>query len=199
MNSKAVGALALILGMANIALAGYPPPSLMAAQWWQWAIETPASENPVTDTTGEFAAVGQRGPVWFLAGNLGGTTVRTITLPADTTLFVPIVNTFLVDEGTIGEERARNRAAIDGAAGLSLEVDGIPVRITENNREQSTPFALKLPVDNIYGAPAGTYAPTVDEGYYVLLAPLAPGTHTIHFAGSLPDFSLDVTYYITVQ
>src|SRR5262245_10175900 len=42
--------------------------SQWTAAWEQWAYGAPASMNPVTDTTGEFAAVGQHGPVWFLAG-----------------------------------------------------------------------------------------------------------------------------------
>jgi hypothetical protein len=45
--------------------------------------------------------------------------------------------------------------------------------------------------------------PTVDSGYYVLLKPLSPGLHTIHFSGTIqffvPAFSLDVTYNITIQ
>jgi hypothetical protein len=38
-------------------------------------------------------------------------------------------------------------------------------------------------------------------GYYVLVPPLPPGQHTIHFAGSIASFgvSLDVTNNITVQ
>ena len=57
------GAFALALTMvANVTLAQYPPASHLATSWWQWALETPASENPLTDTTGQFAAVNQRGP-----------------------------------------------------------------------------------------------------------------------------------------
>jgi hypothetical protein len=198
--SKFAGALALVLLLTNNVFAGHPPTSVLAAKWWQWALSAPESSNPVTDTTGEFAAVGQKGQIWFLAGNRdGGTTVRTITVPEGTALFFPIVNTFLVDEGTIEEERARNTATIDTAAGLTLEVDGTPIPVTESDREQSTLFAIKLPEGNIYGAPAATYAPAVDEGYYVLLEPLSPGTHTIHFSGSVAGFSLDVTYYVTVE
>ena len=33
----------------------------LAAAWWRWALETPASMNPLTDTTGEFAGVNQSG------------------------------------------------------------------------------------------------------------------------------------------
>src|SRR5262245_65845670 len=96
------GAFALALTMvANVTLAQYPPASHLATSWWKWALETPASENPLTDTTGQFAAVNQSGRVWFLAGNAGGTTVRTITVPSGKALFFPIVNVFDVEDAII--------------------------------------------------------------------------------------------------
>ena len=35
-------------------------------------VSIPTANNPLTDTTGEDCMVGQRGPVWFLAGTFGG-------------------------------------------------------------------------------------------------------------------------------
>jgi len=209
------GAFALALTMvANVTLAQYPPASHLATSWWQWALETPASENPLTDTTGQFAAVNQSGRVWFLAGNSGGTTVRTITVPSGKALFFPIVNVFDAEDGIavrggrlflvprpVQVARTFVSSVIATAMGLSCEVDGSPFPITTANLEQSTPFSLHLPADNILGVPAGVYYPAVDSGYYVLLPPLSAGQHTIHWAGSLTFFSLslDVTYNITVQ
>src|SRR6266487_6405773 len=163
------GAFALALTMvANVTLAQYPPASHLATRWWQWAFETPASENPLTDTTGQFAAVNQRGRVWFLAGNPGGTTVRTITVPSGKALFFPIVNVFDVEDAIIAGgvklflipkpvQVAQTVVAniIATATGLSCEVDGSPVPITAANLEQSSPFSLHLPADNILGVPAG--------------------------------------------
>ena len=200
--------------IANITLAQYPPASHLATSWWQWVFETPASENPLTDTTGQFAAVNQSGRVWFLAGNVGGTTVRTITVPSGKALFFPIVNVFDVEDAIIAGgvklflvpqpvQVAQTFVSnvIATATGLSCEVDGSPVPITAANLERSTPFSVRLPDDNILGAPAGVYYPAVDSGYYVLLPPLSAGQHTIHWAGSITFFplSLDVTYNITVQ
>lgn len=85
------------------------------------------------------------------------------------------------------------------ASGLSCELDGSPLPIGPANLEQSTPFSLFLRADNILGVPAGVYFPAVDSGYYVLLTPLSSGIHTFHFVGSLTGFSLDVTYFLTVQ
>jgi hypothetical protein len=209
------GVFALVLTMvANVALGQYPPASHLATSWWKWALETPASENPLTDTTGQFAAVNQpNGRVWFLAGNTGGTTVRTVTVPVGKALFFPIVNVFDVEDAIIAGgvklflipkpvQVAQTVVSniIATATGLSCEVDGSPVPITTANLEQSTPFSLHLPADNILGVPAGVYFPAVDSGYYVLLPPLSAGQHTIHWAGSITFFplSLDLTYNITV-
>src|SRR5262245_18638881 len=63
-----------------------------AAQWWQWALETPVSVNPVVDKTGVHCAEGQSDHVWFLAGAFGGGTVkRTCTVPTGTALFFPLI------------------------------------------------------------------------------------------------------------
>ncbi len=40
------------------------------------------------------------------------------------------------------------------------------------------------------------------DGYYVMLAPLSPGQHTLHFGGTFkgtPPYILDITYHLTVQ
>src|SRR5437762_12394565 len=111
MNMKIkTGAFALALTMVvNVTLAQYPPASHLATRWWQWALETPASENPLTDTTGQFGAVNQSGRVWLLAGNPSGTTVRTITVPSGKALFFPILNVFDVEDGIAVGGRSEER------------------------------------------------------------------------------------------
>src|SRR6266404_1942081 len=51
-----------------------PPGQLpvLTGEWWQWALSIPASQNPLLDTTGDKCMVGQRGPIWFLAGTFTG-------------------------------------------------------------------------------------------------------------------------------
>src|SRR5262249_9770624 len=148
----------------------------------QWALAEPAPDNPLLDSTGQFAAVNQRGRVWFLAGNTGGTpvltTVRTITVPAGKALFFPIENVFDVEDGIgipggtkvfmvhkpLQVAQGIVSSIIATATGLSCKVDGIPLQITAANLEQSTPFSVFLPVDNILGVPAGVYFPFIDSG-----------------------------------
>jgi hypothetical protein len=188
-----------------------------AAAWWQWALETPASMNPLTDTTGEFAGVNQSGPVWFLAGNLGGSSTRTVTIPAGTALFFPVVNTFWGylpcelsgdDAADIAYSITTANEAIDTATGLAVEIDGVLLSDLRSYREQSPLFSFTLPTDNVYGVPADycgnlglEVTLTIDAGIYILLAPLPPGTHTIRVQGTLSSvpFTTDVTYTIIVE
>src|SRR5262249_4515161 len=61
-------------------------------RWWQWIYRIPASQNPILDATGASCAVGQDGPVWFLASVIdpGGVASfeRSCTLPADKAVLV---------------------------------------------------------------------------------------------------------------
>jgi hypothetical protein len=186
--------------------------SQWAAAWWTWAIETPASVNPLLDTTGADIAVNQTDHVWFLAGALGsGTVVRTGRIPAGTALFFPLTNlfygAFLTDpDSTKTEAFIRSQVACIEGAGLSVTIDGKTVRCPNQYLEESSIFAVHLPVDNIFGVtpdqvPELTLDPVVDEGYYLFLRPLPPGEHTIHWVvtplGSCAG-PLDVTYHLTV-
>lgn len=178
-----------------------------AAAWWQWALSIPAAENPVTDGTGEFCHVGQSGPVWFLAGNFGGATVRDCTVPAGRALFIPINNVAWIGfpGDPTDEDFIRDLLAffVDHATDLACEIDDRPIQnIKENYRVKSPIFEVELPDGNLYGAPAGVYAPCIDDGYYLMHAPLPVGEHTIHIHSLIPDFggpAIDVTYNLTVR
>src|SRR6266481_6380408 len=110
----------------------------------------------------------------------------------------------------------------DNAANLSCTIDGVTVGgltdpINTPYRVQTpTPggFSYVLPAtDNILdflgltcwtdntGTPltvdAATYHP-VGDGVYIMVKPLAAGTHTIHFSGSVGAFVEDITYNLTV-
>ena len=90
---------------------------------------------------------------------------------------------------------------------MSAEIDGAPVRdLAERFHVQSTAFGFTLPADNLLKATtgnpyaAGAYFPSVDDGFYLMVAPLPPGHHTIHFHGiGTGGFTLDVIYHLAVQ
>ena len=125
------------------------------ALWWRWALSIPIAENPVADTTGEFAATGQRGPVWFLAGTFGGSATRTVTVPAGKALFFPIINsqwttTCIGEPRTIEGIRPLVAPQIDTATGLAAEIDGVSVQNLDLYRAESPLFCTSLAIIGIY-------------------------------------------------
>ena len=199
------------------------------AAWQQWATSMPYTNHPLFDTADP--STGQSGPVWFLGGKfcaLGETcgsnhVVRQITVPAGTALFFPIfdVEVSAVEMGggdannaAIKDINGLRQAAASWAAmalNLSLEVDGVEVpHLQRRFHVQSSAFGFYLPKDDIFTAVGegtfteGYYFPGVDDGFYVMLEPLAPGRrHTIHFHAEFPgspdNWVLDGTYHVHVQ
>jgi hypothetical protein len=186
-----------------------------AVVWWQWALGTPASVNPVLDETGEDCAEGQLGHVWFLAGTFGtvpASVVRTCTIPTGTALFFPLINSFygafLNDSPeTRTEDYIRSQVACEDVS-ISAQIDGVPVENPLQNYEQSPLFDVQLPTDNVFGfgedvIPKLLLSPSVDAGYYLFLHPLPPGSHTIHWVSSqscpASNYAEEVTYHLTVR
>jgi hypothetical protein len=61
---------------------------------------------------------------------------------------------------------------------------------------------MGYPADDLVTFPCGTgvadtYYPNGSDGYWLMLTPLQPGKHTVHFSAGSPPF-LDVTYHFTV-
>jgi hypothetical protein len=178
--------------------------STLAARWWSWALTQPTATNPLLDTTGAQCANQQSGNTWFLAGLTGdGNVTRSCTIPAHTAVFFPLANTFYCpDPGvtqTLKEVRAATAFVRDGASNLYVNLDGKAVSPSPIEFESSEVFSLTLPADNIYGAPADTYSPCADSGYYALLNNLSPGSHVLQFSGTLGGQTITVTYNLTVS
>lgn len=190
-----------------------------SAEWWQFVLSIPLSENPIFDETGEKCVVGQHGPVWFLAGTFSGTATRECSIPEGKAIFFPVLNNTIFNtpnvcgQGPENESAAALRARIapfsDNVTTLSLSVDGERVPgLRKDFRFQSKPFEVSLPEDNIANppcveaglgkVPAGIYSPAVSDGFYVMLKPLPVGEHTIHIRAESSGFSLEVRYNLTI-
>jgi hypothetical protein len=187
--------------------------SQWAAAWWKWAAETPASVNPVSDTTGQHCAQGQSGQVWFLAGSFTSAPVtRTCTVPKGKALFFPLLNKFygaFLNDPPEQQAEAFLRsqvACIADAAFTQVTIDGGAVSNPRQYQEQSVLFDIFLPEDNIFGAteadiPELKMTPNADRSFYLFVSPLKPGTHMLRWQGSSAacGFSQDITYHLTVQ
>jgi hypothetical protein len=210
----AAAVIVAVILPANTAVAKKAGASQLASEWWQWVLSIPSSINPLYDTTGDNCTVGQHGANWFLAGSWVGPVTRDCDVPHGVTVFFPVINEVNFDTpGQCGQGaplpssfyRSLSKAFIDGAANLSVVLDGKPV--TKMSRMQSPVFELVLPEDNVFvfaGICAdltdGIYSPAVDDGFYVQLSGLSVGEHTLQIHAENPSqgATLDVTYNLNV-
>lgn len=221
-------AVVFVLGLTMPALAGGNPGVIppnqktngltygeWSARWWQWAYSLPVSDNPFFDVGGDCTngAQGQSGPVWFLTGVLieGGTAVRNCTVPTGRMFFFPILNVECATLEGNGSTEAELRACTDFflsfVTNVAAELDGRPIQNLQRFRAASPLFTYgPLPDDNVlqffgFDAPEGATSLAAADGFYLMLAPLSVGHHTLRFTGTFGDpinFTLDITYNLTV-
>ena len=172
----------------------------LSGEWWTWAISKPSpldgDYKQGRRCKGEFVE-----GVFFLAGTTGGDATRTCTVPADTALFFPVLNSFITDDEDAYPEGPTNFVDTALANGeFSATLDGEDLEII---RIATGPFTLTVPKPNIFKAPPGPYT-AVSDGLWVYLPQgLEPGEYTLQFGGTSvtaegEPFSLDVTYNLKV-
>jgi hypothetical protein len=203
--------------------------------WWNWALSMPRATNPLlnADDPGDQAtaalpvwigpydaSAGQSGHMWFLAEThqYGWTVERDATIPAGKHLCFPLQNYLLWGWPPLPEAEAWMRfylGLVLDTAEVACEIDGVPIANVERYRHQSPAVPLVVGENNFLRRPAGQYGMMVDDGYYLIVAPLSVGTHTIHWTASMalipfwlpgqdppvPPFPVafqEVTYHITV-
>jgi len=185
----------------------------LGALWWQWAISFPLAEIPFFNTGGLVdISAHQSGHVWFLAGANLGPTTRSGSVPSGTSLFFPMANGlndypcppqfgFEPDPGETLEhflQRTGNEF-LPQLTDLFAEIDGVPLSNLTSYRATSGLFTFTAdPALSVVFDPCitGSPQPGVAVGYWLLLAPLTPGAHTLHFGS--PSFGQDVTCHLTV-
>jgi hypothetical protein len=166
--------------------------------FFRWAYGVNRSRSPVTDTTGKFAAERQSGPVWFLGGNLGGTTRRKVTVPSDKRIFSPVIYAF--------PKAASAKAGADNVADMGVTLDGKSLGDLSAHRVTTRAFSFTGPEreDALHPSIAGKKRIEMD-GYWFMLKPLPPGKHTLRIRGKVKaknvedEFELDITYELTVE
>jgi hypothetical protein len=185
----------------------------LAAQWWKWALSSPLPSNPLLDTTGDRAHVGQTADVFFLAGTFFGSTTRSVTISSRDRLFFPVIN---VECSNVEPPPffGSNDAELSECAAtfinpdfdvLSASIDGVPVMDLTSFRAQSPAFDFRMPAhQNVLGADGVNSGRSVGDGYWLLLEPLSPGEHVIQFSGTFgagpaEGFSQEVTYLLHVR
>jgi hypothetical protein len=193
-----LGIVAAFIGPASVAAAQVtvlPPGATVAGQtnaewtthWWQWAFAQSSPNDAFTDATGANANIDQSGPVFFLAGTATGSATRTFTAPADQYILLPLVNVALSELELGPNTEAQLRLQVDGIVAaidsLTAVIDGVPLANLFSYSEPSPLFSFTAAANNPFGLAAGPSGNAVGGGYYLMLAPLGLGTHTISYGG----------------
>jgi hypothetical protein len=176
-------------------------------KWWQWFAAIPAPANPAADETGQNAGIDQADRnVWFLAGTLGGKTVkRKCPIPAGRAILFPVIN---YEMNGLEKPQLRTESELvshvqqdeDDIINLDAIVDGQNVPIFRV-RSDPTFFTIAAPEDNAVQIPHGGTTQATADGYWVFLKPLHLGEHDIHFSGSCSAGTRNVnaSYHIAVS
>jgi hypothetical protein len=190
----------------------------LGANWWKWVLAIPALDNPQFDPTGADCALGQNGGIWFLAGTAGVSVTRSCTIPAGKAIFFPLVaieNDYPCPDPNFQPPPGQSlkdfltegaAATIDHTTELEAELDGVAIPNLFSYRGTSNMYSFvgDPSLTGFDPCITGTQQKAVSDGYWLLLAPLSPGTHTLHFRAAIvfPDgsgFSTEATYNLTVQ
>lgn len=188
----------------------------------QWNYSFPLDQHPLFEDGDVDCSKGQKGNVWFLGGTftvvgdeteVRGEADRNCSIPVGKALFFPIINAECneIVDGT-GDEGVLRECAnflADHIQELKVTVDGEEIEHFGLYRAESPLFTIgPLPENNILGVSSRDTAPSVGDGFYVMLAPLSEGEHDIHFEGAAVftveedgfefRFELDIDYHITV-
>lgn len=149
--------------------------------------------------------------MFFLVSTAGGSATRNeCVVPAGKMLFFPLLAIAGLTHQREPEHSLRNynRSFINSTRELQVSIDGTDISTLVSLEPRVTPlraaspagfFTLDLPENNIFGVAAGQSYEAVADGFYLLVAPLSPGAHTIKFGRISRNFAADVTYNLYVE
>jgi hypothetical protein len=182
--------------------------------WWQWVSNFAAADNPIVQDGLVDCSADQSGAVWYLAGTFGGSAERTCSIKKGKAIFFPLFNGIFwtpldpaIPEDCTDEQSCRGVSAnIDTLTSWTCTVDDTPcVWFAQIVRAQSDARPFNIPDGSsftVFGYAPGVRDISIADGYWVMLDPLPPGEHTLHFTANATvfgGFSLDVIYHLTVN
>ncbi|MFN8470624.1 MAG: hypothetical protein U0822_00260 [Anaerolineae bacterium] len=180
----------------------------MSSNWYQWVMSNPAATFPLTQESICSVGASASGNTLFVAGGVWTKRQKfACDVPSGKRLFLPVANlmVFPTEPGeTPAVIRSQAKAGVDGYYDLRAAVDGIAVQNVQRYRLPSpSTFPLTISPDSYlateYGYAAGKYTGAATDGYYLYLAPMTPGSHTIYVHGVIPGWkTLDATFRLNV-
>ncbi len=182
------------------------------ATWVQWLLSYPVETNPLLFPNGEvanFSSYQASSSVWLMPNNPGGWGDWSLSVPSGTGLFFVVTGIFGNSATGDGDTMEELLAYVNGFMSTYTEVaatiDGTPVQMLDAYKVTTGLFSITVPEDNLFtiwgfDVPAGTSYPNLGGAYCLMLNPLPPGDHTVHFTcSSTTGFWEDNTYRIHVE
>lgn len=162
-------------------------------EWWQWALSTPRSVNPVVDTTGQNWKVNQPSEnVWFLAGKVGETDQkypnRKVEIQTERSILIPILN---CEANSL--EYPNLKTHKDLIEHVENDVNTVVKKNCFINGEKIEPvrvpsdpqiFNVTIAKDNAFGVSGGGSTQATADGFWIFLKPLPEGNYVIDLEGS---------------
>jgi hypothetical protein len=150
--------------------------------YWQFILQNPANQNPLSDHDGTLCLQVQNpsSGLLYLCGNCGGYDLRNIPIPIapDQPIFVA-VNPVIITEPEAGGPNADLKKLAnddeDSASKALLTInDEVHDLIALNYRVETDPFDVTVPDNGIFSYPPGHWK-AVADGYYAIIPELPPG------------------------
>jgi len=160
--------------------------------WWKWAFDHP---DVLQDTTGELGYLGNvPGRVFFAEGS-GGLPFRgQVDVPRGEFVLLPVATYIWTFFDPCAEIRCARRIInenfLKGIRDVSVRIDGRPVPNLASHLEpvdRHNPQVFLVDAGPIGPDGYGGILPALQGGYWLMLEPLAPGTHRVTFGATVPD------------
>jgi len=186
---------------------------------WSYIYSIAPDQNPFFDTTGEFCAVNQDGPVWFLpavpGSSLGNNVSRSCTIPHDKAIMLQMssaVNDYPCPDPSFQPAPGQSlydflysaiSPLFDNVTGFTVTLDGVNINDPLSYRFFSPAvfnFSPSLAMVAFDSCVTQTNMQGVVDGFYLLFKPMAPGQHTIVLIGhDMEGVPVTLTEHLTVQ
>lgn len=186
---------------------------------WSYIYSIAPERNPFFDTTGEFCAVDQDGPVWFLpavpGSHLGQTVTRSCTIPHDKAIMLQMssaLNDYPCPDPTFQPAPGQSlydflisaiSPLFDNVTGFTVTLDGVNIDGPLSYRFFSPAVFTFHPDLGMVAFDSCVTQPNmlgVVDGFYLLFKPMPPGQHQIVLIGhDMEGVPVTLTENLTVQ
>ncbi|HKR44475.1 MAG TPA: hypothetical protein VJU59_33190 [Paraburkholderia sp.] len=172
------------------------------SQWevsfWQWALALPLSPlpHPFNDCTNRPISAGQSGNVWYWSAPDQPNEIcnQTATMiPPGTSIFLSTldIEASSLDDPTTPFLQTTPELQLAVAQqfanyiqDLFVSIDDVPVANVTAYRTTTNQFTFTAPTPWVfYPTGTGGTGTAVGDGYFLMLEPLPPGSHKIHYGG----------------